>query len=145
MPRDVHLRRDDRAMQSFVEHQIGVLRDVLPIGEVARLQLERRGLFFVVQVATDFAPPGFAVVPEKFLELLEQIVFGTEVAEVVVAAGRSLGHRQLHLGPVVAVKGVPLDQHRVDVLTTEYPVECTSHRGGAGPGGAGDRDDRMLC
>ena len=50
MARDVDLGRDDRAVQAFVEKQVGILTDVFPGGEGARLLLVGRGFDRVVQV-----------------------------------------------------------------------------------------------
>ena len=51
---------------------------------------------------------------------------------------------QLHLLAVVAVEAVAFDEGGVDALAPEDVLEGARHRGGAGAGRAGDRDDGML-
>ena len=57
---------------------------------------------------------------------------------------RSLGHFHLHLGPIVAVKAITLDDGRVDAVAIEDVLEGTLDRSGAGPRGPRDGHDRML-
>ena len=104
MPGDVHFGRHHRAVQSFVEHQIGVLGYILPGREGAGLLVVGRRLLFVVQVLADPAAAGVAVVAEQRLEVPEQVVLGAEVAEVLVARAVRLGQLQLHLIAVVAME-----------------------------------------
>ena len=66
------------------------------------------------------------------------------MAEVVIAALRRLGHRRFHCRAVVAVEGVALDNGGLEFLAAEYVLEGARHRSGAGAGGAGDRNDRVL-
>jgi hypothetical protein len=81
--RDVDLVGDHGAVQAFVEQQIGVLRQLLPWRERARLLTEGLRLLRVVQVFAPSAAPGLAVSAKQLGQFLEQVCFGTEMAEVV--------------------------------------------------------------
>jgi hypothetical protein len=72
-----------------------------------------------VQVAASLAAARFAVVRKQRLELLEQVVGGPEMTEMLIAARARFGHFFFHLLPVVAVERIALDQHRVDALAAE--------------------------
>jgi hypothetical protein len=66
------------------------------------------------------------------------------MAEMVVAARFLLGHPAHHLGAVIAVKAVTLDEGRPDTLAAEDLFEGAHDRGGAGAGRAGNGNDRMT-
>ncbi len=140
---DIGLIGDDGAVQALVEQHVGVLGNGFPRREGARLLPVGLGFLGVVQIAADLAGAGFAVGLEQVLQFLEQVRIGPEVAVAVVASGVRVGDRGLHLGPVVAVEAVALDEGDLDVLAPEDLIEGAHHRSGTGPGRAGDRDDRM--
>ena len=56
------------------------------------------------QNAANLAAAGFTVYAEQILELLEEVVLRTEMAEVLVALGGRFLHLLLHLQPVEAVE-----------------------------------------
>src|SRR5262249_43441616 len=130
-------------VQALVEQQVGVRRQVLPLGEGARWLSERRRLALIVQVLARAPTSGLAVVAEQALQLAEQIGLGAEVAEVLVAALQCTLHLLLHLGAVVAMKAVTFDEGGRDLLAPEYLLEGLAYRGGTGARRAGDSDDGM--
>ena len=104
-----------------------------------------RGRFrVVVEVIAFLALAGFAVGPEKFFELREQIRLGTEMRKMPIAGGLGLFHRLAERGAVQAVEAVTLDDLRVNLFATEDMFERAFDRGGAGAAGAGDGDDRVF-
>src|ERR1700677_2808141 len=144
VPRDIHLRGHHRAVQALVEQHVGVLGDLPPLGEGTRLLLERLGLFFVVQIAAYLAAAALAVSAEQLLELLEQIVRRTEVAEMIIAPRGGLGQLLLHFFAIVTMERIALDHYGVDPLAAKDPVEGAAHRRRAGARRPGDRDDGMF-
>src|SRR4029077_10257509 len=103
------------------------------------------GLFLVVDIVARGSGAGLAVVAERLFQLLEQIGFGTEMAEMLVAALGLLRHFRAHLDAVVAVEGVALDIGGRDVLAAEDVFERLLHRRRAGAGRARDRYDGMAA
>jgi hypothetical protein len=142
--RDVEALARHRAVQPLVEEEVGVGRQVLPGREGARRLLVGRRLAIVVQVLAMAPAPRLRIAAEELLQLREEVGFGPEVAEVAVAGGERLGHLRLHLGAVVAVEAVALDEGRVHVLAAEDLLERAHDGRGAGPGRAGDGDDGVL-
>jgi hypothetical protein len=67
-------------------------------------------------------------------EFLEQVGFGAEVAEVVVAGQARFFHRDFHRLAVVAMEGIALDDGGLELLAAEHQVEGLGDRGGAGAG-----------
>ena len=55
VPRDVHVRRDDGAVQALVKQQVGIAGNLLPFGKGPRLLLEWFRFPFIVQVTADLA------------------------------------------------------------------------------------------
>ena len=80
------------------------------------------------------AGAGFAVVPKQLLKRFEQIGFGTEVAEVLVAALGLFGHFRAHIDAIVAMEGIALDIGRGDLFAAEDVLERLLHRRRAGAG-----------
>src|SRR5438270_13904336 len=72
---DIDVIADISAMQAFVEQQVAVGRHRLPVGESARIAAELLGLGRVVNVATDLAATGRAVLGEGVGQLPQQIGF----------------------------------------------------------------------
>ena len=130
--RHVHLRRDDGAVQPFVEQQIGVPGNLLPVGERARLLIERFRFLVVVQVAADLPAPALAIAAKQGLELLEHVVLRAEVAVMLIALRGGFRHLDLHGFAVVAMKGVAFDQGGSDAFAPEYPIEGARDGCGAG-------------
>ena len=130
--RDIDLVGHDRAMQAFIEQQIGLLRQRAPFGERAGLGAVQLGLVVVVDVMTGGSGAGFAVVAKHPLQFLEQIGFGAEMAEVLVAALGLLRHFRPHFDAVVAMEGVALDIGRGYLLAAEDILEGLLHRRRAG-------------
>ena len=144
MPGHIEGRIGIAAVQTFVEHQIGLAFDRLPRDEGAGLLTVRRGLCRVVQILADLAFAVGAVILEQALEFGEQIRIRTEMAEVQIAVGLGLLHRRAHRLAVVAMEGIAFDDLRLELFTPEDVLKAFHHRRGAGARGAGHRDDRML-
>ena len=142
---NVDLVGHDRAMQAFIEQQIGAFRQRPPFGKGAWFRAEQLGLVVVVDVVPGGARTGFAVVAKRPLQLLEKIGFGAEMAEVPVAALPLLRHFRAHLGAIVAMEGVALDVGRGYLLAAEDVLERPFDRGRAGARGARDRYDGMTA
>ena len=142
--RDVHGLGHHRAVQPFVKQQVGVGRQVLPVGEGARRLAVGPRLLLAVQVTAGAAAAGLGVAAEQRLELHEEVVLRAEMAEVRIAASRLLGHLLAHRRSVVAVEGVAFDERGLDPLAAKDLVEGLRHRGGAGSRGAGDGDDGVA-
>ena len=102
-----------------------------------------RGLLGVMDVGPRAALAGQRIAAEELLELAEQVGLGPEVAEVAVARGLGLLHLLAHLGAVVAVEGIALDDRGVDQLAPEDPLEGRLDRARARAGGTGHGDDGM--
>jgi hypothetical protein len=105
-----------QAMQAFVEQQVGILLDVFPRREHARLEIGKAkvlvvqiGFFLAVYVVAAFAHTGLAIGLEGFLDLVEMVGFRTEVAERIVAGlGRFCG-RFPECHAIQAVQAVAFD------------------------------------
>src|ERR1700744_6086361 len=91
------------------------------------------------------AGAGFAVVAKHFFQFLEQIGFGAEMTEMLVAAFGLLDHLGPHLGAVVPMEGVAFDIGRGHLFTAEDVLERLLDRGGAGARGARDRYDGITA
>jgi hypothetical protein len=142
--RDVDLLSDDTAMQTLVEQQVG-LAQFFPWREGARLLPKGHRLLLIVQVFAPATAPGVAVALKERLELTEQVGLGAEMAEAMVATLERFGHLAFHLGSIVAVEAVALDECGVHAFPAEDPLERTHDRSSAGARGASDTDDGMLC
>ena len=70
MLRDIDLVGHDRAMQAFVEQQIGLFRQRPPFGEGAGLGAVQLGFLVVVDVVARRAGAGFAVVAKHLSPVL---------------------------------------------------------------------------
>ena len=144
MLRNIDLVGDDGAVQTFVEHHVGVLRNLFPRRKSARLLPEGAGLLYVMQVSAPSALSRLAVGAKQLRQFLKQVRFRAEVAEVVVAVFNLLGHLLLHLRAVVTVKTVALEERGGHALPAKDLLERAHHRRRAGAGRPGDRDDRVL-
>ncbi len=140
----VDLARGVTAVQTFVEHQIGTRLDVLPIGEVARLDAEFGRLARIVDVLAHLAAAGLAVGLEHGFQFAQQIGVGAEVAEVTVARGFLLFHLLAHFHAVELMEGISLDDLRGELFAAEDVLEAAHHRGGAGARRPGDGNDGMF-
>ena len=132
--RDIDLVGHDRAMQPFIEQQIGVFRQRPPFGERAGLGAVKLRFVVVVNVVPGRAGAGFAVVAEHPLQFFEQIGFGAEMAEMLVAALGLLRHLRAHFDAVVAVEGVALDVGGSNLFAAKDVLERLFHRRRAGAG-----------
>ena len=133
-----------RAVQALVEEQIGLRRDVFPRRERSGRLPVRRRFGIVVEIFADSAGPGLAVGPEELLEFFEEVAVGTEVAEEASAA-LALRHLLAHLGAVVAVKRVTLDDRGRHALAPEDLLKDRLDGGRARTGRTGDREHGKLC
>src|ERR1700724_3059452 len=97
-----------------------------------------------MQVLADAARAALAVVCEQLLQFRKQIGFGPEVTEHMVAALDGAGEPLFHIGAVVAVEAVALDESSRDALAPKDLLESTHDRGRPGTGRPGDRDDWMF-
>ena len=98
-----------RPVQPFVEQQVGRLRQGLPRRKGAGLLLVGCRFLRVVQVFAGRAGPRLAVVLEERFDLFEQVGVGAEMAEARQSLLLGLRQPGPHLGAVVAVIGVALD------------------------------------
>ena len=144
MARDIDAARHDAAVQALVEQAVGTLRQIFPVGERALGAPPARGLLGVVDVVAAGAGRGLAVASEQFLEFVEQIGFGAEVADAALAVRLGALDQPFHLLARVAVETVALDDRRVDILAVEDRFEGVLDGGRAGAGRTGHRDDRVL-
>ena len=137
------------AVQALVEEKVRGNRERFPGREFAGFELRAEPLVVLgrflgaVEVVAPFAGTRFAVVPERLLQLVEDVGLRPEVGEGAVG-GNGLGHLRLHGEAVVAVEAVALNHHRVDAFSPEDVFKGTLHRGGTGSRGARDGYDRML-
>src|SRR5205823_1875970 len=99
-----------------------------PLCEMAGRRAVGFRLAGIVDVGARPAGAGFTVGLEGLFQLLEEVGFGAEMAEVIVAPLGRIGHRDFHAGAVVAMKGVALDEGGGDVLAPEYLVEGVLNR-----------------
>ena len=86
VPGDVHLRSHHGAVQAFIEKQVGSLGNLLPWSEGTGLLPVRARFLLVVQVAANLAAARFPVAAKQLLQLLEQVVGGAEMTEMLIAA-----------------------------------------------------------
>jgi hypothetical protein len=98
-----------------------------------------------VQVFSHPPAAGSAIGLEQLLEFGEQIRLRSEVAQVLVAFGFRSADPRAHLEPRVTVEGIAFDDLRPQPFAIEDVLETFHDRGRTGPGGAGDRDHRVLC
>ena len=145
MLRDIDLVGHDGAVQAFIKQQIGRFRQRAPFGKRAGCGAVQLGLVVVVDVMTRRTGAGFAVVAKHPLQLLEQVGFGTEMAEMLVAALGFLRHFRAHLETVVAMEGVALDIGRRDLFAAKDVLERLFHRRRAGARRTRDRYDGMTA
>ncbi len=141
----VHFFGDDGAVQALVEQQVGIGGDVLPFREAARQGSVALGFLIVVDVVAQAAATVGAVLGEDFLQFPEQVGLGSEMAEVVIAAGLRRRHGLLHALAVVGVEGVALEGGVAHALAAEDLFEGVFDRRGAGSRGAGDGNDAMFA
>src|SRR5258705_12791480 len=109
-----------------------------PFGEGAGICAMEPGLVMIVDIVPDGSGAGLAVVAEQFLQLLEQVCFRTEMAEMLVAALGLLSHLRAHLNTIVAVEGVALDIGGGELLAAEDVFKRLLYPGRAGPGRSGN-------
>ena len=64
---------------------------------------------------------------ESRLELGQEVGLGPEMTEVTVALGGLGAHDALHLHPIVAVEGIPLNVGRIDIFAMKDRFESASH------------------
>ena len=141
---DIDVIADVSAMQALVEQQVAVGRHRLPVGESARVAAELLGLGRVVNVATDLAATGRAVLGERVGQLPEEICFRPEMADLRTAATVGSLHALAHLDAVVAVEGIALDHLRLDAFTPEDVREAVHDGSGSRARGSSHRDYGML-
>src|ERR1700694_1163278 len=144
VPCDIDAIADVSAMQAFVEEEVAIGCHRLPVGEGARVAAEFLGLGCVMNVATDLAATGRAILGEGIGEPPGAIGFRPEMADLRTAAAGGSPHALAHLDAVVAVKGIALDYLRLDAFAPEDVREALHDRGGSRAGGTGHRDYRIL-
>src|SRR3984893_12213742 len=144
VPSDIDAIADVSAMQAFVEQQVAVGRHRLPVGESARVAAEFLGLGPVMRVATHLAATGRAILGKGAGQLLEEIGFRAEMADLRTDAAIGSLHALAHLDAVIAVKGIALGDLRLDAFAPEDVREALHDRGGSRAGGSGHRDYGML-
>ncbi len=142
---DVDLVGHDGAVQAFIEQQVGAFRQRAPFGEGAGFGAIQLRLFVVVDVMARRSGAGFTVVAEYSLQLLEQVGFGAEMAEMLVAALGLLRHFRPHLEAVVAMESIALDIGGGDLLAAKDILERLLHRRRAGARRTRDRNDGMTA
>ncbi len=142
--RDIDVLGNDRAVESFVEQQVDAGRRLFPVRERARLRAVALRLAVVVDVVAGRRLASLPELAERGLQAFEQVGFRAEMAEVVVALLALLQHDLLHAGAVVGVKGIALDECRVDALAAENLLERVPDRCRAGTGRTGNRDNGMC-
>ena len=122
---DVDLVRDDGAVQALVEQQVGVAREILPRREgadAARRSSSASSL--VVDVVARAARAVLAVAAEHLLELVAaDWPRAPKWLKWSLPRLLRLRHRPFHLGAVVAMEGVALDEGGGDVLAAEDVLE----------------------
>src|SRR5207237_10064148 len=141
---DIDVSADVSAMQALVEQQVAVGRHRLPVGESARVAAELLGLGRVVNVATDLAATGRAVLGERVGQLPEEICFRPEMTDLRTAAAIGSLHALAHLEAVVAVEGIALDHLRLDAFTPEDVREDVYDGGGSRARVSSQRDYGLL-
>ena len=141
---DVHLGRHHAAVQAFIEQQVGLFRQGLPGREGTGRLLVRRRFLVVVQVFAPLPVARFGVAGEQFGEFGEQVVVGSEVAEMLVTTGFGGSGLQLHFLAVKAVKAVAFNHRSLHFFAPEDVLESARHRGGACARRAGDGDDGVA-
>ena len=114
----VHAPVHDGPVQTFVEQQIRVLRNVLPWGKRPGRTLVPGRFVLAMHVVPAFSGPALAVLTEEHLDLVEVIALGAEVAERAALRKRLLD-LLVHLHSVVAVEAVSLDHAGRDPLASE--------------------------
>jgi adenylate kinase len=148
--RDVDLVRHHAAMQAFVEQDVGAGGNVFPRRELARLQagpeagVEFCSLGSTMHVITALAHPGFAVLAEGFLDLVEVICFRAEMAGGTLIVPVRLFDGILEFGAGQAVKAVAFQNGGFYAFTTENLLESTLDRRRTRTGRSGDGDHGML-
>ena len=131
----------DRAVQAFIEQNVGGGGQVFPGGERAGLAAIELGLHIVMHIMPGAGRAGLGIIPEHGFELAQQIGFGAEMGEMIVAGGGRLGHFGFHLGAIVTVEGIAFKVGGGDFLAAENLFKNVADGGGASTGGAGDGDD----
>jgi hypothetical protein len=86
---------------------------------------------YIVSIPGD---AGFAEVPERRFQFVEYIRFRPEMAEVVIAFLGFFLHDAFHIGAVIAMESVALDEGGRDTLTPENLLKHALHGGRAGTG-----------
>ena len=96
---------------------------------------------FIVNILPVPAVTGLTVIEEQGLQLVD--VIGGQ-GKVVALTELPLGGQSGHLFPVIAVKTVPTDHGRLQLLAGKHATENTPCSGRAGAAGAGNRNNRMA-
>src|SRR5581483_10507732 len=124
----VNLLGRHRSMQPLIEQQIRLSRQTFPWCESARRLPVGLSLLIIMQVLAHPALTVFAILAEQFLQFFEQIRLRAEVAKRVVTTLQRLSHLRLHLGTVVPVETVALDERRIHMLTPKDLLKSTHHQ-----------------
>ena len=75
----------DRPVQTLIKQEIRAFSYLFPRRKRAGLEPMRSGVDFIVEVFSNPAAAGISVHAKERLELLEEVGFGTKMAEVSVA------------------------------------------------------------
>src|SRR5713101_6325354 len=129
---DIDLVGHDSAVKALVKQKIGAFLQRSPFGEGPRRCAIQLGFFVIVDVVACGAAASLAIIAKYLLQLLEEICFRTEVAEVLVAALAFLNDFGAHLGAVVAMERIALDVGRRDLFATKDNLERLLDRRRAG-------------
>ena len=144
MAGDIHSAGHDPAVQALIKQQIGVFIERFPGGQGAWRIAVLRGLFFIVNIKTPPARAFFPIFLKQALQLRKQIALGAEMGQPP-AFGLGLSAETLHLRAFIAVKTIALDHGGLDAVLLEHVCKRIFGYAGAGPGGAGDGNDRMFA
>src|ERR1700731_674531 len=131
-------------MQPFVEEKIALSGQSLPVGKGSGRAPIERGLFVVMNIMPGLADARFMIAAKHGFELREKIGAWPEIAEITVALRLLLGHHGAHFGAFVTVEGIALDIGCLDALAAENLLEGAPDGCRSGPGGTGNRNDRIF-
>src|ERR1700732_5355262 len=131
-------------MQPFIEEKIALWGQSLPAGEGSGRAPVERGLFVVMNIMPGLAGAGFMIAAKYAFEFRQKVGAGAEMAEMAVAFRLLLDHYSLHSVAIVTMERIALDKGRRDLLAAENLFEGAPDGCRSGPGGTGDRNDRIF-
>src|SRR5712664_678261 len=141
---DINVAGDDSSVKPLVKEQIGFSREGLPFCKGSGRRAKTLRFRSIVNVMSGATLAVLCIVSEHGFQVFKEVGLGSEMAEMMITLCSLLGHHLAHFLTVIAMEGVALDIHGLDLLASEDLFERVPDGGRAGTRRAGYGDNRML-